>query len=309
MDQHEEVRDFLRTRRARVTPADVGLVAGGRRRVPGLRREEVALLAGMSVDYYAQLERGDLAGASDDVLEALARALRLDEAETSHLFNLARAAQPRPVRRRRPAPGTVRPSLQWYLDTLAATPVWLRDERMDLVATNALGRALHAPMFDSPRRPVNNARFVFLDEEASRRFFVDWEQGADDIVATLRAYAGENPHDKALTDLIGELVTRSGTFRTRWAAHNVRHHRTGIKRIHHPVVGDLELHYEALDLPSDPGWHMFAYTAQPNSPTDERLRLLASWAATVDLEQSSVNGDQRAASPSDMDSAPRGRRQ
>ncbi len=206
-------------------------------------------------------------------------------------------------------PSTVRPSLQWYLDSLTSTPVWVRDERMDLVATNALGRALHAPMFDSPRRPVNNARFVFLEEEASRRFFPDWEQGADDIVATLRAYAGENPHDKALTDLIGELVTRSETFRTRWAAHNVRHHRTGLKRINHPVAGDLELHYEALDLPSDPGWHMFAYTAQPNSPTDERLRLLASWAATVDLEQRSGDRDQHAAPLSNTGTAARGRRQ
>jgi transcriptional regulator with XRE-family HTH domain len=292
MDQHDEVRDFLRTRRARVTPPEVGLVAGGRRRVQGLRREEVALLAGMSVDYYAQLERGDLAGASDDVLEALARALRFDEAETSHLFNLARAAQPRPLRRRRPAPGTVRPSLQWYLDSLTATPVWIRDERMDLVATNALGRALHAPMFESPRRPVNNARFVFLEEEASRRFFPDWERGADDIVATLRAYAGARPHDKALTDLIGELVTASEAFRTRWVAHHVRHHRTGVKRIHHPVVGDLDLHYEALDLPSDPGWHMFAYSAPPNSPTDERLRVLASWAATMDREQTTPDQGQ-----------------
>jgi transcriptional regulator with XRE-family HTH domain len=275
----------LRSRRARLTPEEVGLVAGGRRRVPGLRREEVALLAGVSVDYYAQLERGELAGVSDDVLEAVACALGLDEAETSHLYNLARAAQPRPVRRRRPAPEKVRPSLQWYLDSLTATPVWIRDERMDLVATNALGRALHAPLFDNPRRPVNNARFVFLEEEASRRFFRDWDQGADDIVATLRAYAGARPHDKALTDLIGELVTASEAFRTRWAAHHVRHHRTGVKRIHHPVVGDLDLHYEALDLPSDPGWHMFAYSAPPNSPTDERLRVLASWAATIELEQ------------------------
>ncbi len=202
-------------------PAESGLVAGGRRRVPELRREEVALRAGISVDYYAQLERGDLAGVPDNVLEALARALRLDEAENSHLYNLARAAQPQPIRRRRPAQEKVRPSLQWYLDTLTATPVWIRDERMDLLATNALGRVLHAPMFDNPRRPVNNARFVFLEEEASRRFFPDWEQGADDIVATLRAYVGERPHDKPLTDLIGELVTRGEAFPTRWAADNV----------------------------------------------------------------------------------------
>ncbi len=308
MDQHHEVRDFLRTRRARVTPDQVGLVAGGRRRVPGLRREEVALLAGVSVDYYAQLERGDLGGVSDDVLEALARALRLDEAETSHLFNLARSAEARPVRRRRPASEKVRPSLQWYLDATAA-PVWIRNERMDLVATNALGRALYAPLFDNPRRPANNARFVFLDEEASRRFYTDWEQGADHIVATLRAYAGEHPHDKALTDLIGELVTRSEAFRTRWAAHNVRHHRTGVKRIRHPVVGDLELHYEALALPSDPGWHMFAFSAQPSSPTDERLRVLASWAATLDHEQATTAQNEPAGPFRDSSPEPRGHRQ
>ena len=287
-----------------LTPEQVGLVAGGRRRVPGLRREEVALLAGVSVDYYAQLERGDLGGVSDDVLEALARALRLDEAETSHLFNLARSAQPRPVRRRRPASEKVRPSLQWYLDAITAAPVWIRNERMDLVATNALGRALYSPLFDNPRRPVNNARFVFLDEQASRRFYTDWEQGADDIVATLRSYAGEHPHDKALTDLVGELVTRSEAFRTRWAAHNVRHHRTGVKRIRHPVVGDLELYYEGLALPSDPGWHMFAFSAQPSSPTDERLRLLASWAATLDRERATADQDGPPGSLRDSSPAP-----
>lgn len=281
MDYRGEVRDFLRTRRARVTPDQVNLITGGNRRVPGLRREEVALLAGVSVDYYAQLERGNLAGVSDEVLEAIARALRLDEAETAHLFDLARAVQPKPVRRARKAStGQVRPSLQRLLDAITDAPAWVRDERMDIVATNSLGRALNAPLFDDPRRPVNNARFVFLNEDASRRYYTDWEKGADDIVAAMRGYAAQRPHDKQLTDLIGELVTRSDAFRTRWAAHNVRYHRTGIKRLHHPVVGDLELTYEALDLPADPGWHLFAFTAEPGSPSDERLRVLASWAAT-----------------------------
>jgi transcriptional regulator with XRE-family HTH domain len=286
MDHRSEVQEFLRTRRARLTPEQANLIGGRNRRVPGLRREEVALLAGVSVDYYAQLERGDLAGVSDEVIDALARALRLDEAETSHLFDLARAARRRPVRRRR-SPGAanqVRPSLQRFLDAITDAPAWVRDEHMDFVATNRLGRALNAPLFADPRRPVNNARFVFLNEEASRQFYLDWEKGADDIVAAMRSYVGKHPHDKPLTDLIGELVTRSDAFRTRWAAHNVRFHRTGVKRLHHPVVGDLELFYEGLDLPADPGWHMYTFTAAPGSSSDERLRLLASWAATLEHE-------------------------
>jgi len=292
------VQEFLRTRRARLTPEKANLIGGRNRRVPGLRREEVALLAGVSVDYYAQLERGDIAGVSDEVLDALARALQLDEAETSHLFDLARAAHPRPVRRGRPraAANLVRPGLQRFLDAVTGAPAWVRDERMDFVATNRLGRALNAPLYADARRPVNNARFVFLNEEASRKFYLDWEKGADDIVAAMRTYVGKQFHDKKLTDLIGELVTRSDAFRTRWAAHNVRFHRTGVKRIHHPVVGDLELVYEGLDLPADPGWHLYTFTAAPGSPSDERLRLLASWAATLDHENTSSSADNTDAS-------------
>jgi transcriptional regulator with XRE-family HTH domain len=285
MDHRSEVQEFLRTRRARLTPEKANLIAGSNRRVPGLRREEVALLAGVSVDYYAQLERGDLAGVSDEVLDALARALQLDEAETSHLFDLARAAHSRPARRRRPTVGSqIRPSLQRFLDAITDAPAWVRDERMDFIATNRLGRALNAPLFADPRRPVNNARFVFLNEEVSRQFYLDWEKGADDIVAAMRSYAGQRPHDRQLTDLIGELVTRSDAFRTRWAAHNVRFHRTGVKRLHHPIVGDLELSYEGLDLPADPGWHLYTFTAAPGTSSDDRLRLLASWAATLEHE-------------------------
>jgi transcriptional regulator with XRE-family HTH domain len=291
MDHRSEVQEFLRTRRARLTPEEAGLIGGGHRRVPGLRREEVALLAGVSVDYYAQLERGDLAGASDEVLGALALALQLDEAETSHLFDLARSARPSPARRRRsPTAGKVRPSLQRFLDAITDAPAWVRDEHMDFVAANRLGRALNAPLFADPRRPVNNARFMFLNEQASRQFYPDWEKGADDIVATMRGYAARQPHDKQLTDLIGELVTRSNAFRTRWAAHNVRFHRTGVKRIRHPVVGDLELTYEGLDLPADPGWHLFTFTAAPGGSSEERLRLLASWAATLEHEDTSRSG-------------------
>lgn len=284
MDGQSDVREFLRSRRAKVTPEQVNLIVGTNRRVPGLRREEVATLASVSVDYYARLERGNLTGVSDEVLEAIAHALRLDEAETAHLFALARAAQQRPARRRRPAPPQlVRPGLQRFLDSVTGAPTWIRNERMDFVAANALGRALYAPILADPVRPANSARFVFFNPEA-RTFYPDWEQVANDVVAILRSYAGQRPHDKGLTDLVGELATRSEEFRTRWAAHNVRFHRTGMKKLHHPVVGDLELAYEAMELPANPGWTMFAYTAEPGSASDERLKLLASWAATTDSE-------------------------
>jgi transcriptional regulator with XRE-family HTH domain len=281
MDHRAEVRDFLRTRRARLTPEHVNLVAGRSRRVPGLRREEVALLAGVSVDYYAQLERGGLGGVSDEVLRAVARALLLDEAETAHLFDLARSAQPAARHRRAPVPDVddVRPGLQRFLDAIDA-PVWVRNDRMDFVAVNSLGRALFSPIFAIAERPANNARFVFLHEDESRPFYRDWERKAADIVATLRGYAGQHPHDRGLQELIGELATRSTVFSTLWARHDVRFHHTGSKGIHHPVVGDLELDYEAFDLSSDPGWHLFAYSARPGSAAEERLRLLASWAAT-----------------------------
>jgi transcriptional regulator with XRE-family HTH domain len=284
MESRNDVSEFLRSRRAKVTPEQVNLIVGSNRRVPGLRREEVATLASVSVDYYARLERGNLTGVSDEVLEAIAQALRLDEAEAAHLFDLARAAQPGPARRRRVAkPQELRPSLQRFMDAITGAPTWVRNGRMDFIAANPLGRALYAPLLADPVRPPNSARFVFLNPEA-RTFYPDWEQGANDIVAVLRSYAGRHPHDKDLTDLVGELATRSEEFRTRWAAHNVRFHRTGIKRIHHPVVGDLELSYEAMELPANPGWTMFAYTAEPGSATDERLKLLASWDATTTSE-------------------------
>jgi transcriptional regulator with XRE-family HTH domain len=284
MDSQNDVSEFLRSRRAKVTPQQANLIGGGNRRVPGLRREEVATLASVSVDYYARLERGNLTGVSEEVLDAIAHALRLDEAETAHLFDLARAAQPGPVRRRRAAkPPELRPSLQRFMDAVTGAPTWVRNERMDFIAANPLGRALYAPLLTDPMRPANSARFMFLNPEA-RTFFPDWDRGADDIVAVLRGYAGRKPHDKNLSDLIGELATRSDEFRTRWAAHNVRFHRTGLKRIHHPVVGDLELSYEAMELPANPGWTMFAYTAEPGSASDERLKLLASWAATATSE-------------------------
>ena len=286
MNQKDETGDFLRTRRDRITPEQAGILPGGRRRVPGLRREEVAMLAGVSVEYYARMERGDLRGVSDEVLDSLARTLRLDEAETDHLHSLAEAAGPQPARRRKKAEQPFRPSLQRFIDAIAM-PVWVRDRRMDFVAGNAMGRALYAPLLEDPSSQGNTARFVFFSP-ASRNFFPDWEESATNIVASLRTYAGQNPRDKRLTDLIGELVTRSDDFRLRWAAHDVRHHRTGIKRIHHPEVGDLELVYEAMDFPANPEWFMFGYTAEPGTPSEDRLKLLGSLAAspqTIDHEE------------------------
>jgi len=291
MDERSEATEFLRTRRDRITPDQAGIIGGGRRRVPGLRREEVALLAGVSVEYYARMERGDLRGVSAEVAVALGRALQLDEAEIEHLHDLiAAAGPPDPRRRNRSHEITVRPSLQRFLDAVTGAPMWVRDRRMNFVAANALGRALYAPILDDPTNQANTARFTFLNP-AARIFFPDWERDAANMVATLRTYAGQNPRDKALTDLIGELVTRSDIFRHRWAAHDVRFHRTGSKRIHHPQVGDLEFCYEVMDLPDHPEWYMFAYVpAEADSPTEERLRLLGSLAVTTDDAQADRTG-------------------
>jgi len=285
MDHRAEVAEFLRTRRDRITPERAGILGGSRRRVPGLRREEVALLAGVSVEYYARMERGDLTGVSPEVLDNLAEALQLDEAETDHLHDLAKAAGPHPARRRqRTADKSIRPSLRRFLDAITGAPVWIRDRRMTIVTANALGRALYAPILDDPANQSNTARFMFFNPSADT-FFPDWDHGADEIVATLRSYAGQRPHDRGLTDLIGELVTRSDEFRMRWAKYNVRFHRLGIKRIHHPLVGDLELDYEAMELPANPDWLLFGHTAEPGSATEERLKLLGSLAVTGDASE------------------------
>ena len=280
MDHRTAVSDFLRTRRDRITPEQAGIIGGSRRRVPGLRREEVAMLAGVSVEYYARMERGDLAGVSARCSTPSHRLSGSTRRRGTTWTMSARAAGPRPMRRRKKAcEKGVTPAFQRFLDAVTGAPVWVRDRRMDFVAANALGRALYAPLFEDPSGRANTARFTFLDP-AARLFFPDWEANADGIVATMRTYAGQNPLDKGLTDLIGELVTRSDAFRQRWSVHDVRHHRAGAKRIHHPVVGDLELSYEAMDLPANPDWFMFAYTAEPGSPTEERIRLLGSLAAT-----------------------------
>ncbi|MFJ7051883.1 helix-turn-helix transcriptional regulator [Streptomyces albidoflavus] len=282
MDNRAEVREFLTSRRSRISPERAGLPAGPRRRVPGLRRSEVAALADVSVEYYAKLERGHLGGVSPAVLEAVARALQLDEAEREHLLNLARAADgsdalARP-RRRRTRQWTPHRSLQWTLDAVTGGPAFVRNGRMDMVAANPLARAFYADVYADPHNQANLARFNFLDP-ASRRFYPDWDLAADVAVAILRTEAGRNPHDKGLHDLVGELSTRSDAFRTRWGAHDVRHHGTGTKRFHHAAVGALTLAYEGLEMATEPGLTLTVYTAEPGSPSDEGLRLLASWAA------------------------------
>src|SRR6478609_8000649 len=280
MDNRSEVKEFLTTRRARITPDVAGLPAvGGNRRVPGLRREEVALLSGMSVDYYTRLERGDLSGVSHGVLDALARALHLDDAETAHPHNLARAANASPVARKpRKSTTTLRPSIQRLLDAITEAPAIIRNNYYDYVAANSLGRALYSPVFAEPA--PNSARFAFFNP-AAHDFYPDWDKVVQEFVAAMRGDAGRNPFDRRLTDLVGELATRSETFRTLWAAHDVRYHRTGVKRIHHPIVGDLELTYEAFELPADPGLQLSTFTAEPGSPSEDALKLLATWAATT----------------------------
>jgi transcriptional regulator with XRE-family HTH domain len=280
MDNRDELREFLATRRAKITPSQANLPAyGGNRRVPGLRREEVAMLAGVSVDYYTKLERGNIGAVSDSVLDAVSRALQLIPAERDHLFLLAGSTgATRPIRRISNRT-TVRPSLQRIVDGIVDSPAFIRTHTRDLIAANALGRAVYSPLYDDdPTGTPNSARFLFLDDRA-RRFFVDWDKNAADMVANLRSELGRDPYDSDLTDLIDGLNRDSSTFRTLWKAHDVRYHDTGIKRVHHPVVGDLHLTFEAMELPSDPGQSLLIYGAEPASATADALRLLASWTA------------------------------
>ncbi|MEU3370473.1 helix-turn-helix transcriptional regulator [Streptomyces sp. NPDC006660] len=280
MELRTEIREFLSSRRARIAPEQAGLPAyGGNRRVKGLRREEVALLAGVSVDYYVRMERGSIAGASDGVLDALATALRLDEAERNHLFHLARRSRtPSGPRRHKPAT-TVRSTLRRVLDAISDAPAWIGNGRCDVLAMNQLARALYSPVLADPRRPANTARFVYLDPGA-RDFFVDYDQIAGAVAAKLRMEAGRDPHDEKLIALVGELSTRSELFRQRWASQDVRLHRSGRKRVRHPAVGRLDLDIESLELPAEPGLHLNIYTAPAGTPTADNVALLASWAAT-----------------------------
>lgn len=239
------------------------------------------MLAGVSVEYYTRLERGNTRGVSEDVLEGIARALQLDEAERAHLFDLVRATTSTSRARRRPSQERVRPSVQQILDSMSMTPAYVRNGRLDILAANPLGAALYSDIFADPVSPPNSARFMFLNPRAAE-FFLDWETIAHDAVAILRAEAGRDPYDKRLTELVGELSTRSEEFRVRWAAHNVKLHRSGIKRLHHPVVGDLTLNFEAFDLAADPGQRMLVYSAEPGSTSLDALKLLASWTSTTD---------------------------
>ncbi|WP_194924011.1 helix-turn-helix transcriptional regulator [Catenulispora pinisilvae] len=280
-----EIRHFLASRRARITPAQAGLPTSARRRVAGLRREEVAVLAGVSAEWYTRLEKGHIGGVSEDVLAAVARALRLDDDERTYLFDLARSSRPKsrtPSRRR---DVEVPPRVQWLLDAMTMSSAFIRDGRTDVVASNALARALHAPMFDSAtadqRGRPNIARYIFLDPGA-QDFFADWDAAGNATAALLRAEAGREPHDRALRELVGELCTLSPEFRSVWAAHDVLIRHDGSKRLQHPDVGQLELTFQSLDLPlSGPAVHnLITYTAEPGTPSEDRLKLLASWAAT-----------------------------
>ncbi|MHA5053230.1 helix-turn-helix transcriptional regulator [Streptomyces sp. SD15] len=276
-----DIREFLASRRAKITPQQAGLPAyGGNRRVPGLRREEVALLAGVSIDYYVRLERGHLAGASEEVLDAVANALQLDDAERAHLYDLARAAAQRPGRRSRRSRGPLPDSVLRVVNSMTDVPAFIRNGRLDILAANNLGRALYSPLFtDDAARPANIARFQFLDF-TGRDFFPDWEESVNTTVALLRTEAGRAPHDSDLTGLVGELVTRSEEFRTAWAKHNVRLHHTGRKSFRHPAVGVITLGFDAMELPAQPGLTLTAYSAAPGTPDHDALQLLATWAAT-----------------------------
>lgn len=277
MNDTHEVREFLTSRRARLQPADAGLPAfDSRRRVPGLRREEVALLSQISVDYYTRLERGNLTGVSESVLDALAQALQLDAAETEHLHDLARSANVGASPRRRSAPRTrarLRPQLQRIIDAMTDLPAVINNDRRDLLAANRLGRALYSPVFTDGDDVPNLARFTFLDP-AAKTYFPTWERTASDLVASMRQVAGRHPHDKDLTDLIGELVTRSDFFARAWGRHDVRFHRSGAKQLRHPEIGEVDLEYEAMELPADPRMSLVVYTPATEADAD-RLALLA----------------------------------
>jgi len=277
VDRRREIREFLMSRRARVTPEQAGLpvLDGNVRRVPGLRREEVADLAGVSADYYTQLERGDVDGASDSVLNAVARALRLDDAERLHLFHLAR---PEAATRLVASRGPIRPSVQRTLDAFTGGMALVRNRRWDYLAANALGRAVYAEIFDGQTGPPNHVRYVFLDDRA-RRFFDDWPAVAHDTARILRSEAGRDPHDPGPAELIEELSQTSAEFRAIWSQHDVRLPAAGLHRFHHPLVGELDLVFEAAELRADPGLTLLLATPDQGSPTETALRRLAAMTA------------------------------
>ena len=280
MENKPEVRDFLMSRRSKVTPEQVGLPAFGNRRVPGLRRNEAASLAGVSVEYYTRVERGNLQGVSESVLDAIASALRMDETERAHLHDLGRLANASPVRaQRRIAKPVIPAAVQRVVDGMPGLPAFVQNNRFDVLYANRLGRALFSEMFDDPSCRNNTVRFVFFSP-AARRFYVDWERVARTAVGSLRVEAGRNPYDTGLSNLIGELSTRSDAFRVLWGANDVGAFGDGTKGIHHPVVGELRLEHSAMVLPGETGLSMTVYSAPPGSATEDGLALLSSWAAT-----------------------------
>ncbi|MFK4836238.1 helix-turn-helix domain-containing protein [Microbacterium sp. ZW T2_14] len=294
MTNSKDVQEFLKSRRARLTPEMAGVPTyGGIRRVPGLRREELAMISGMSVDYYNRLERGNLSGVSDSILESLARALKLDDAERTYLFDLARAANASPPRQRRRVTQKVRPSIQHLLDGMTGIPAFVQNGRLDVLAMNDLARALYHSD-DDRDEPVNFARFVFLDESSVTQLTA-WDAMAEDTVAILRQEAARDPHNRDLSDLIGELSTKSEKFRKMWAQHNVRFHRTGTKSFRHPAVGQFELTFQAMQLPGDEGLTLFAYTAEPGSRGADALKLLATWSATERANHADIRSSGRSA--------------
>lgn len=281
MDQRQELRDFLVSRRARITPEQAGLPSGtSARRVPGLRRSELAVLANVSVEYLTKLERGNASGVSDAVLEAVGQALQLDVAETSHLFDLARGARTVSGSRRRPPQQRVRPGVQQLLDAMPGVPAFVQNGRLDILAANPLAKALYSELYaKDPDGTPNGARFVFLDER-SVGLYPDWNKAAADTVAALRAEAGRNPTDRSFNELLGEL-SHSDRFSVLWASHNVRWHTSGTKRFRHRVVGELTLAWEGLELAGDQGQALIAFTAAPGSASAEALAFLGSWAQTA----------------------------
>jgi transcriptional regulator with XRE-family HTH domain len=280
MTTSNDVREFLTALRARITPEKAGLtVFGGERRVPGLRREEVAQLAGVSTAYYTRMERGDLGGVSDSVLYALVRALQLNDAEAAHLFDLSRAATTGPRRLPRAKPETrVSPVVAQLLDTMEDVPAIAMNRITTVAGSNLLGRALFPHFFPDDTAPVNSARYLFLDERA-KDFYADWETSAREAVSSLRLLAGQDPSDRALMALVGELATRSIDFRTWWGGHTVRTHTSGTKRINHPMVGEMTLNYESLLVPSHTGIVIATYLAERGTPSADALDLLRSWTA------------------------------
>ncbi|MFD6274420.1 helix-turn-helix transcriptional regulator [Streptomyces sp. NPDC060209] len=285
MDNQAEVRAFLKSRRDKITPEEAGLPSYGNRRVSGLRRSEVAMLAGVSVEYYTRLERGNLGGVSEGVLDALAQALQLNDTERTHLDDLARAANTTPARaKRQPARTGVRPSISRIVEGMPGLPAFVQNNRFDVLVCNPLGRALYSEMYADPSCGANTARFVFFSP-AARRFYVDWERIARGAVGALRIEAGKHPYDRELSNLIGELSTRSDTFRVMWGAHDVHVFREGKKRFNHPDVGELELDHESMDLPGDTGLIVAAYSAAPETAAEDALKLLASWSAPSEAPQ------------------------